>query len=327
MKCQKDDDHVNATAVLVHHSGKRDYRKYDKYLILINKKDIDGNSSNQQDTRGLIDPLNLCNLNDSNNLNNQLSLLSNSLSNSLNSSLNNLNSLNGLNSTNFNSNLNSLSNLVNRLNENQNDTTEFDTNKSTNDDDEKMMDYTGMDPDDYNAESIVITPDINFSVGNETLDIGTGGQSLNANSTSLLSNSLSGFNNNLALNSILNQSTNNSTATSTTSSVNGKPSKLFYCAYCDYTHRDSKSLVSHLSIHAGKKPFKCRQCGFSSNWREVLNRHVASRHSGTSSDIEQLFKYTVSKYICRIIDEKGQINPGKFSLKKFQSFKIDLNKQ
>ena len=59
-----------------------------------------------------------------------------------------------------------------------------------------------------------------------------------------------------------------------------------------------------------KKPFKCRLCGFSSNWREVLNRHVASRHSGTSGDIEQLFKYTVSKYICRIIDEKGQINPG-----------------
>ena len=282
MKSQKGDDHANAAPFLVHHSGKRDYRKYDKYLILINKNDIDGNSSNQQDTRGLIDASSFCNLNNSNNLNNQLSILANNLSNSLNTSLNNLKSpnsnaaaavnngnndnLNLLGSLNGLDNLNSLSNLVNHLNENQNEALDA-ANKPA--DDEKF-DFNNIDQD-CNAESIVITPDINFSVGNETLDLNVGCQSslinnhnnnhnINASSNfNSLTTTLNSLNNNLALNSILN-STNNST---TSSSSNGqKPSKLFYCAYCDYTHRDSKSLVSHLSIHAGKKTIQMSSMWF-----------------------------------------------------------------
>lgn len=297
MKSQKGDDHENAEPLLVHHSGKRDYRKYDKYLILINKNDIDGNSSNQQDTRGLIEPLNFGGLNSSANLNNQLSILSNSLSNSVNN-------LSGLNSPNEaddsplgNSNLDNLNNLVNHLN---------DSDAKRPPTDGYKADCNGLDQDDaYNAESIVITPDLPSDC-NEGLDLAGQGAS---NFESSLINSLNNLNGNLTLNSLLNSTANSTAASSPTSN---KPSKLFYCAYCEYTHRDSKSLVSHLSIHAGKKPFKCRLCGFSSNWREVLNRHVQSRHNGTTSDIEQLFKYTVSKYICKIIDDKGQINPGKF---------------
>ena len=295
MKSQKGDDHENAEPLLVHHSGKRDYRKYDKYLILINKSDIDGNSTNQQDTRGQIEPLNFGSLNNSANLNNQLSILSSSLSNSLNN-LSGLNSPNNAGDTMLgNSNLDSLSNLVNHLN-------------SNGDADRKRtkMDCNGeVDLDEaYNPESIVITPDLPSDY-NDAMDL-AGQPSTSSNFESNLMGTLNGGVGHLTLNTMLGSA--NSTAAS--SPTSGKPSKLFYCAYCEYTHRDSKSLVSHLSIHAGKKPFKCRLCGFSSNWREVLNRHVQSRHNGTTADIEQLFKYTVSKYICKIIDDKGQINPG-----------------
>ena len=306
MKSQKGDDHENAEPLLVHHSGKRDYRKYDKYLILINKNDIDGNSANQQDTRGLIEPLNFGGLNGSNDFGNQLNILSNSLNN-----------LSGLNSPNNagdsllgNSNLDSLSHLVNHLNDGDAGHKRSRTDARKTD---KPMDCNGVEQEEeeedeaFNAESIVITPDLPSDC-NDPLDLA--GQGSSNQFESSLMNSLGHLNGGpLTLNTLLNSGANSTAASSPTST---KPSKLFYCAYCEYTHRDSKSLVSHLSIHAGKKPFKCRLCGFSSNWREVLNRHVQSRHNGTTSDIEQLFKYTVSKYICKIIDDKGQINPGTY---------------
>ena len=89
-----------------------------------------------------------------------------------------------------------------------------------------------------------------------------------------------------------------------------KDSKILHCAYCDYTHKESKSMVSHMSVHTGKKPYQCRHCGFSSNWKEVVARHAKSRHDGSNLDVEQLFKYTVNKFICRIIDETGELNVG-----------------
>jgi len=331
MRSQKSDDHANADAVLVHHSGKRDYRKYDKYLILINKKDIDGDSKQQTDTRGFIDPTSFANLtnNQSTKNNNSLSLINNNvISNNLLTNVNNLSHLNP----------SSLSNLNSLMGTTTTNTSECSPNELTseskslseeedNDDDDaekansNQGDIKEEEDDDFNTENIVITPDI--TIGNEPIDLSmstnnqTSSTICNNLSLDTLSNQLANFNaaaNSLALSPLINnltQTTNTTTSsTPNTTTPNPKSSKLFYCAYCDYTHRDSKSLVSHLSIHAGKKPFKCRLCGFSSNWREVLNRHVASRHSGTSADIEQLFKYTVSKYICRIIDEKGQINPG-----------------
>ena len=81
--------------------------------------------------------------------------------------------------------------------------------------------------------------------------------------------------------------------------------KLLHCAYCDFTHKESKSMVSHMSTHTGKKPYKCRHCLFSSNWKEVVARHAKARHNGSNLDVDQQFKYSVSKFICRVSDDKG----------------------
>jgi KRAB domain-containing zinc finger protein len=84
--------------------------------------------------------------------------------------------------------------------------------------------------------------------------------------------------------------------------------KLLHCAYCEFSHKESKSMVSHLSIHTGKKPYKCNKCDFSSNWKEVVARHAKSRHNGSNLDVDQLFKYTVNKFICKVVDDSGELN-------------------
>lgn len=84
--------------------------------------------------------------------------------------------------------------------------------------------------------------------------------------------------------------------------------KLLHCAYCDFTHKESKSMVSHMSTHTGMKPYKCRSCEFSSNWKEVVARHAKARHNGSNLDVDQQFKYSVCKFICRVSDTKGEMN-------------------
>ncbi|RWS26307.1 zinc finger protein Xfin-like protein, partial [Leptotrombidium deliense] len=225
MKSQRDSEHLNAKPVLIHDSGKRDYRKYNKYMIWVDQKEAESCSVNT-------------------------------------------------NKIDFRAKRQKVDEFENMECE------DVDANVGDRNTENDFED--SADP-----ESIVITPDISYAFPNVSTDKD---ECLNTSyqSVALQPNVPYVF---------------GKTPQETTS-------KLFYCAYCDYTHKDSKALVSHLSVHAGKKPYKCRFCGFSSNWKEVVSRHASLRHNGSVKDVELLFKYTVSKYICRIVDDSGDIKLG-----------------
>lgn len=78
--------------------------------------------------------------------------------------------------------------------------------------------------------------------------------------------------------------------------------RAFKCAYCSFSHHSTMQLISHLSSHAGKKPYKCKHCSFSSNWKDVVMHHLNSRHEKSTKDIVQLLKYSVTNFICRIVE-------------------------
>lgn len=219
MKSQRDEKHVNAKAMLVHESGKRDYSKYNKYVVWVNQKDaLTNNVSNPKiDFRAKRARLEASEANESED-----------------------------------------QNEVSQMNE-----VDFED------------DTPAVDP-----ESIVITPDICFEVqGEEESD-----NHVQYNH---------GFNPALQPNVPYN-------------SNSGSPEdRILQCSYCDFKHKESKVMVSHLSNHAGMKPYRCRRCGFDSNWREVVVRHCVARHQSSSDDVEQRFRCTVNKSFCKIVEENG----------------------
>ncbi|XP_054164630.1 zinc finger protein Xfin-like [Oppia nitens] len=223
MKSQRDTKHESAKAMLVHESGKRDYSKYNKYVVWVNQKEVMANSNNNT----------------------------------------------------------KIDFRAKRARLEQNEGIEFDENEfnQTNevDFDDNDSTYNCGDP-----ESIVITPDICFEVQGEE----------DAANTNVEYNQ--GFNPAFQPNVPYNSNTNTSVS---------DDSKLLQCSYCDFKHKESKVMVSHLSNHAGMKPYRCRRCGFDSNWREVVVRHCVSKHQSTSEDVEQRFRCTVNKTMCKIIDD------------------------
>ncbi|RWS11843.1 zinc finger protein Xfin-like protein [Dinothrombium tinctorium] len=227
MKSQRDPEHFNAKPVLIHDSGKRDYRKYNKYMVWVEQMEVERCSVNS----------------------------------------------------------NKIDFRAKRQKMDPSEIADYDENDAMIDEQNQGNEHE----DNVDPESIVITPDISFAFPNVSND------KAECMNTSYQSLSLQ---------------PNVPYVSDTAKTINEPASKLFYCAYCSYTHKDSKALVSHLSVHAGKKPYRCRFCGFSSNWKEVVSRHASSRHNGSVKDVEQLFKYTVTKYICRIIDESGDLNLG-----------------
>lgn len=222
MKSQRDQKHMNAKAMLVHESGKRDYSKYNKYVVWVDQKDaIANNTSNPKiDFR------------------------------------------------------------AKRARMEQNDGIEYEDNDATNQTNEPDFE----DNDSYNCdpESIVITPDICFEVQGEEDSPNTNVQYTQ------------GFNPSLQPNVPYNSNQPSSTP---------EDSKLLQCFYCEFKHKESKVMVSHLSSHANMKPYRCKRCGFDSNWREVVVRHCVARHQSNSEDVEQRFRCTVNRSMCKIIDD------------------------
>lgn len=218
MKSQRDPKHVNAKAMLVHESGKRDYSKYNKYVVWVNQKEaIANNVSNPKiDFR------------------------------------------------------------AKRAKLDATDGVEYEDNEVNHSNEVEYEDENSYNCD---PESIVITPDICFEVQGEE------------DSTAPNVQYNQGFNPSLQPNVPYN------------SNSNSDDTKLLQCSYCDFKHKESKVMVSHLSSHAGMKPYRCRRCGFDSNWREVVVRHCVARHQTNSEDVEQRFRCTVNKSFCKIVDD------------------------
>ncbi|CAG2101412.1 unnamed protein product [Medioppia subpectinata] len=225
MKSQRDPKHAEAKAMLVHESGKRDYSKYNKYVVWVNQKEVIANNTSNpkidfRAKRARLEP---------------------------------------------------------------NDGIEYEDNDTNNQTNEVECE----DDNSYNCpdpESIVITPDICFEVQGEEDDESNANMEYNQ-----------GFNPSFQPNVPYNSNP----------SVNSTPedTKQLQCSYCEFKHKESKVMVSHLSSHAGMKPYRCRRCGFDSNWREVVVRHCVARHQSNSEDVEQRFRCTVNKTMCKIIDD------------------------
>lgn len=76
------------------------------------------------------------------------------------------------------------------------------------------------------------------------------------------------------------------------SSENFNDAKSFFCRHCNFKHATKRVVISHLSVHAGIKPFRCRACGIASNWRHVIVRHVKDAHNGYMNEVEDRITYS-----------------------------------
>ena len=55
--------------------------------------------------------------------------------------------------------------------------------------------------------------------------------------------------------------------------------KSFECEIANYQQKQGLKMHK-LSVHDGKKPFKCEVCDYSCSQKGHLNRHIASVHEG-----------------------------------------------
>ncbi|CAI9735193.1 finger Xfin [Octopus vulgaris] len=53
--------------------------------------------------------------------------------------------------------------------------------------------------------------------------------------------------------------------------------KMWKCNKCTYRHKDKMLVLRHLTSHK-VKPYKCKLCGHSSNYRSALYRHLRQKH-------------------------------------------------
>lgn len=73
--------------------------------------------------------------------------------------------------------------------------------------------------------------------------------------------------------------------------------KLYRCNLCSFNHCDMKVVVSHMAVHAGIKPYRCRICKFTSNWRNLILKHIKSKHGGNVQDLEECFSVKLKNHV------------------------------
>lgn len=98
--------------------------------------------------------------------------------------------------------------------------------------------------------------------------------------------------------------------------TNPNETKYFFCKHCDFKHSTKRVVVSHLSSHAGLKPFRCRACGMVSNWRHVIVRHVKDVHNGYMNEVEERINFVQEGYCLRLLsvsptNEESNADPDK----------------
>ena len=58
--------------------------------------------------------------------------------------------------------------------------------------------------------------------------------------------------------------------------------KPFKCKQCNYSSTNSGNLKAHMFVHTGEKPLKCKQCDYSCYDSGMLKKHTIALHKGKS---------------------------------------------
>jgi uncharacterized Zn-finger protein len=58
--------------------------------------------------------------------------------------------------------------------------------------------------------------------------------------------------------------------------------KSYNCTYCNKEFGRKDSIVTHIRIHTGEKPFACGFCSYAANAKGNLHQHIAKYHDDIS---------------------------------------------
>jgi len=64
-------------------------------------------------------------------------------------------------------------------------------------------------------------------------------------------------------------------------SVMADEENVFYkypCQFCHYKTENKSSLIQHMVIHTGEKPYQCEICNFKTGWKKSIVRHGLLPH-------------------------------------------------
>lgn len=58
----------------------------------------------------------------------------------------------------------------------------------------------------------------------------------------------------------------------------------FVCELCGKEVANRNSLIGHMRVHTGEKPYACTRCKYRAKDKSTLNRHVKFRHKDDDAD-------------------------------------------